>query len=192
MANEEIRDQLVTMLAAGHETTAHQLSWAVERLQSPPGRADRLVAEADAGDGHDYRDATIREVQRTRPVIFFAGRHTMRALRAGRYLLPEGVLIASAAAMTHFDPRLFEQPDRFDPDRFLDRRPDTYAWIPFGGGIRRCIGATFAHMEMDVVLRTLLRQVTIVPTERPGEGWAFRGVALAPARGGRAVIRRRR
>jgi cytochrome P450 len=189
--NEEIRDQLVTMLAAGHETTAHQLSWAVERLSRHPAALARLVAEVDAGNGHEYRDATIREVQRTRPVIFFAGRHTMRPYELAGYLLPEGVLIASAAAMTHFDPRLFDAPDRFDPDRFLDRRPDTYAWIPFGGGIRRCIGATFAHMEMDVVLRVLLERVALVPTDAPGEGWAFRGVALAPARGGRVVIRRR-
>ena len=192
MTNAEIRDQLVTMLAAGHETTAHQLSWAVERLRRHPVALAKLVAEVDAGDGHAYRDATIREVQRTRPVIFFAGRHTMQPYELAGWLLPEGVLIASAAAMTHFDPRLFDAPDRFDPDRFVDRRPDTYAWIPFGGGIRRCIGATFAHMEMDVVLRTLLQRVTLVPTERPGEGWAFRGVALAPARGGLAVIRHRR
>jgi cytochrome P450 family 138 len=190
MSNEEIRDQLVTMLAAGHETTAHQLSWAVERLRRHPVALERLVAEVDAG-GHDYRDATIREVQRTRPVIFFAGRHTMQPYELAGYLLPEGVLIASAAAMTHFDPRLFDAPDRFDPGRFVDRRPDTYAWIPFGGGIRRCIGATFAHMEMDVVLRVLLERVALVPTEQPGEGWTFRGVALAPARGGRVAIRRR-
>jgi cytochrome P450 family 138 len=190
MGDEEIRDQLVTMLAAGHETTAHQLSWAVERLSRHPVALARLVEEVDAG-GRAYRDATIREVQRTRPVIFFAGRHTMQPYVLAGYELPEGVLIASAAAMTHFDPRLFDAPDRFDPGRFLDRRPDTYAWIPFGGGIRRCIGATFAHMEMDVVLRALLERVELVPTERPGEGWAFRGVAMAPARGGRVVIRRR-
>jgi cytochrome P450 len=157
MANAEIRDQLVTMLAAGHETTAHQLSWAVERLSRHPAALARLVEEVDAG-GRAYRDATIREVQRARPVIFFAGRHTMQPYRLGRHLLPEGVLIAAAASMTHFDPRLFDEPDRFRPERFLDRLPDTYSWIPFGGGIRRCIGATFAHMEMDVVLRALRRR----------------------------------
>jgi cytochrome P450 len=180
----------VTMLAAGHETTAHQLSWAVERLSRHPVALARLVEEVDAG-GRAYREATIREVQRTRPVIFFAGRHTMQPYELAGHLLPEGVLIASAAAMTHFDPRLFDEPDRFRPERFLDKRPDTYAWIPFGGGIRRCIGATFAHMEMDVVLRVLLERVAIAPTDAPGEGWAFRGVAMAPARGGRAVVRRR-
>jgi cytochrome P450 len=192
MTNEEIRDQLVTMLAAGHETTAHQLSWAVERLTRHPEALGRLVAEIDAGESKRYRDATIREVQRTRPVIFFAGRVTMRPYDLAGYRLPRGVLIAQAAAMTHFDPTLFEDPHRFNPDRFVDKLPDTYAWIPFGGGVRRCIGATFAHMEMEVVLRTLLERVTLEPTTKPDERWKFRGVAQAPREGGRVVVHRRR
>lgn len=190
MADDEIRDQLVTMLAAGHETTAHQLAWAVERLSRHPEVLERLVAEADAG-GRALRDATIRELQRTRPVILFASRYTMEPYELGGYELPRGVYIASAAALTHFDPRLFERPDRFDPDRFLRARPDTYAWIPFGGGVRRCIGATFAHMEMDVVLRVLLEHVAIAASTAPDERWRFRGVAVAPERGGMAVVRRR-
>jgi cytochrome P450 len=190
MEDEEIRDQLVTMLAAGHETTAHQLSWAVERLSRHPEVLARLVEEADAG-GRALRDATIRELQRTRPVIAFASRYTMEPYALGHYLLPRGVYIASAAALTHFDPELFPRPDRFDPDRFLDVRPDTYAWIPFGGGVRRCIGATFAHMELDVVLRVLLERVAIAASTEPDERWAFRGVAIAPHRGGIAVVRRR-
>jgi cytochrome P450 len=192
MTDEEIRDQLITMLAAGHETTAHQLSWAVERLTRHPDALARLVEEVDAGDGTTYRDAVIRECQRTRPVIFFAGRHTMAPYELGDYRLPKGVQLALAAAMTHFDPALFEAPDAFRPERFTDKLPDTYTWIPFGGGVRRCIGATFAHMEMDVVLRTLLEQVTLEPTSAPDETWAFRGVAMAPAEGGRVTIRRRR
>ncbi len=191
MTNEEIRDQLVTMLAAGHETTAHQLSWAVERLSRNPEPLARLVAEIDAGDGKSYRDATIREVQRVRPVIFFAGRVSMRPYEIGGYTLPRGVLIAQAAALTHFDPTLFEDPNRFMPERFVDRLPDTYSWIPFGGGVRRCIGATFAHMEMDIVLRTLLERITIEPTTKPAERWKFRGVATAPRDGGRVVLHRR-
>jgi cytochrome P450 len=191
MENAEIRDQLVTMLAAGHETTAHQLSWAVERLARNPEPLARLVAEIDHGEGKAYRDATIREVQRVRPVIFFAGRVTMREYELGGYTLPRGVLIAQAAALTHFDPELFDQPHRFMPERFVDKLPDTYAWIPFGGGVRRCIGATFAHMEMDVVLRTLLERFTIEPTTAPDERWKFRGVATAPRNGGRVVFRRR-
>ncbi|MFA9270317.1 MAG: cytochrome P450 [Baekduiaceae bacterium] len=190
MANDEIRDQLVTMMAAGHETTAHQLSWAVERLRRHPDVLARLVEEADEG-GKTLREATIREVQRTRPVIFFAGRYCMEPYELGGYVLPKGTRVGLAAALTHFDPELFEDAGRFDPDRFLDRLPDTYSWIPFGGGMRRCIGATFAHMEMDVVLRVLLQHVTFAPTDDPDEGWRFRGVAMAPNRGGRAVVTRR-
>lgn len=124
-----------------------------------------------------------------RPVIFFAGRYVMAPYGLGGYRLPRGTRIGLAAALTHFDPALFAHPDRFDPDRFLDQLPDTYSWIPFGGGVRRCIGATFAHMEMDVVLRTLLREVTFARPTIP-EGWRFRGVAMAPARGSRAIVTR--
>src|SRR5690349_25089221 len=99
--------------------------------------------------------------------------------------------ILIAACLTHFDPKLFPHPDRFDPDRFVGTLPDTYAWIPFGGGVRRCIGATFAHMEMDVVLRVLLERVELLPTDAPDEPWRFRGVAWTPAAGGVAVVRRR-
>jgi cytochrome P450 len=190
MTNPELRDQLVTMLAAGHETTAHTLSWAVERLRRNPALLARLVEEADAG-GRALRDATIREVQRMRPVIAFAGRHTIRPFEVGGYRIPPGVLIGLSAGLTHYDPALFPQPDRFDPDRFLDALPDTYSWIPFGGGIRRCIGATFAHMEIDVVLRVLLQRVELLPTNAPDEAWTFRGVAWSPADGGRAIVRRR-
>ncbi len=190
MENAEIRDQLVTTLAAGHETTAHQLSWAVERLSRTPHALARLVDEVDAG-GREYRDATLRELQRARPVIPAAGRYTMEPYELGEHLLPQGVHVACAAALTHFDPELFPRPDAFEPERFLDARPDTYSWIPFGGGLRRCIGATFAHMEMDVVLRTLLERVELQPTTAPDERWAFRGVAIAPAQGGVVTLRRR-
>jgi cytochrome P450 len=190
MTNAEIRDQLVTMLAAGHETTAHTLSWAVERLSRHPEALARLVEEVDAG-GKAYRDATIREVQRMRPVIAFAGRHTIKPFEVGGYRLPPRVLIGLSAGLTHYDPELFPNPDRFDPDRFLDTVPGTYSWIPFGGGIRRCIGATFAHMELDVVLRVMLERVELLPTTAPDEPWKFKGVAWSPAGGGRAVVRRR-
>jgi cytochrome P450 len=190
MTNPELRDQLVTMLAAGHETTAHTLSWAVERLRRHPQVLARLVEEADAG-GSELREATILEVQRMRPVIAFAGRHTMQPFEVGGYRLPPGILIGLSAGLTHFDPNLFPYPDRFDPDRFVGVRPGTYSWIPFGGGIRRCIGASFAHMELDVVLRVLLSRVELAPTDARPERWAFKGVAWSPAEGGRAVIRHR-
>jgi cytochrome P450 family 138 len=190
MTNAEIRDELVTMIAAGHETTAHTISWAIERLRRHPELLERLVAEADAG-GVTLREATIREVQRTRPVISFAGRGVRQPFQLGGYRLPVGTRVLLAACLTHYDPALFPHPERFDPDRFYNVVPDTYSWIPFGGGRRRCIGATFAHMELDVVLRTILERVTLHPTEAPAEGWKFRGVAWAPADGGKALITRR-
>jgi cytochrome P450 len=191
MNNPEIRDQLVTMLAAGHETTAHTLSWAVERLRRHPDVLEQLVAEVDDGSGKAFREATIREVQRVRPVIAFAGRHTMQPFELGGYRIPRGVLIGLSASLTHLDPDLFPDPHRFHPQRFVDVTPGTYSWIPFGGGIRRCIGATFAHMELDVVLRVLLERLELVPTTAPPEPWRFKGVAWSPAAGGRAVVRRR-
>jgi cytochrome P450 family 138 len=190
MTNPEIRDQLVTMLAAGHETTAHTLSWAVERLRRHPDVLARLVAEVDEG-GRAFREATIREVQRLRPVIAFSGRFTIQPFEVGGYRIPPGILIGLSASLTHLDPALFADPHRFDPQRFLDVTPGTYSWIPFGGGIRRCIGATFAHMELDVVLRVLLERLELVPTTAPAEPWRFKGVAWSPACGGRAVVRRR-
>ena len=187
MTDAEIRDELVTMLVAGHETTANTLAWAVERLRRHPELLERLVAEVDAG-GKALREATIREVQRTRPVIAFAGRLTREPFTLGGYRLPVDTRLLLAACLTHYDPALFPHPERFDPDRFLDTVPDTYAWIPFGGGIRRCIGATFAHMEMDVVLRVLLDRVRLLPTDAPGEPWAFRGIVWAPGGGGRIAV----
>ncbi len=190
MSNPEIRDELVTMLAAGHETTATTLAWAVERLRRHPAVLRRLVDEVDAG-GNALRDATIREVQRARPVVAFAGRATREPFELDGHSLPVGTRILLAASLTHYDPRLFPHPDRFDPDRFIAKLPDTYSWIPFGGGVRRCIGATFAHMELDVVLRTLLAHVELGTTDEPDESWRFRGVTWAPGSGGRAVVRRR-
>jgi cytochrome P450 family 138 len=190
MSDAEIRDELVTMLIAGHETTSHTLAWAVERIRRHPDVLRRLVEEVDEG-GKALREATIREVQRSRPVIAFAGRVVRKPFALGGYQLPLGTRLLLAACLTHYDPNLFPHPERFEPDRFLDKLPDTYSWIPFGGGIRRCIGATFAHMEMDVVLRVLLERVELLPTTAAGERWAFRGVVWAPAGGGKAVVRER-
>ena len=185
MTDAEIRDQLLTLLTAGHETTAATLAWAVERLRRHPHVAERLADTADK----PYRDAFIREVQRQRPVIAFSARSTLAPYALGDYVLPARTRIALGASLTHFDPDLFPRPDVFDPERFVDRKPDTYAWIPFGGGVRRCIGAAFAHMEMDVVLRTLLERRRIVPNPgAPPAGWQFRGVASTPSDGGAAVF----
>lgn len=191
MSRSAIGDELLTLLAAGHETTATSLAWGVERLRRHPAVLDRLVEEAD-GDGSDLRLATINEIQRTRPVITQTDRYVaVDGFELGEWRIPRGHRIVQMATLMHFDPRFFERPDQFMPDRFIERSPDTYTWIPFGGGTRRCVGAAFAKMEMDIVLRTMLREVELEPTTAPDERWRPRGVAFAPARGGRAVVRRR-
>jgi cytochrome P450 family 138 len=187
----EIADQLLTLLAAGHETTATTLAWAVERLRRHPDVLRALVEEVDAG-GSELREAAILEVQRTRPVIDMVGRQVRAdTFHLGRWTLPKGQAVLASIVLLHENEAVFPNAKAFDPSRFLDARPDLYQWIPFGGGTRRCLGAAFATMEMNVVLRTMLRDVTLVPTDEPGERWHSRGVANAPARGGRAVVHRR-
>ena len=191
MSREEISDQLLTLLTAGHETTATTLAWAVERLRRHPAVLRRLADEADAGESR-LREATILEVQRVRPVIDGTVRKVRApGLRLGRWTLPEGQIVLVSIYLLHRDEALFPNAPGFDPDRFVGTRPDTYQWIPFGGGVRRCIGAAFAHMEMNVVLHTMLRDFTLEPTSQRGERWHSRGVAYCPAKGGRAVVRRR-
>jgi cytochrome P450 len=191
MSRDEIADQLLTLLTAGHETTATTLAWAVERLRRHPAVLRRLADEADAG-GSDLREATILEVQRVRPVIDRTARQVRApSMRLGRWTLPKGQVVLVSIYLIHTDEALFPNARSFDPDRFAGSRPDTHQWIPFGGGVRRCIGAAFAHMEMNVVLRTLLRDFTLAPASERGERWHSRGIAWCPAKGGRAVVRRR-
>jgi cytochrome P450 family 138 len=191
MSHSEIADQLLTLLTAGHETTATTLAWAVERLRRHPAVLRDLVAEVDAG-GDALRAATIAETQRVRPVIDLVGRRvTADTFELGPWELPKGTRVLVAITLMHDDESLFPDPRAFDPYRFLDAKPDLYQWIPFGGGTRRCLGAAFANMEMNVVLRTLLRDFMLTPTAERDERWHSRGVANAPANGGRAVVRRR-
>jgi cytochrome P450 len=191
MSRSEIGDELLTLLAAGHETTASTLAWAFERISRHPKVLDRLVAEV-AGDDNSYRQATIFEIQRNRTVIDFAGRHVaVPTYELGEWRLPQGYSILVSLLQLHRDPNVYPDPERFDPQRFLDEKPNTYSWVPFGGGTRRCVGAAFANMEMDVVLRTVLRHFTIRTTSAPGEKWHHRGVAFTPKKGGRVVVYRR-
>ena len=186
-----VADELLTLLLAGHETTASALAWTVERLRRHPKLLRRLEREAD-GDSSALRAATILEVHRTRPVITATGRVAVAPFELGEWRLPPGTRVVTEASVIQRDERFNENAAAFDPDRYLERKPDTYAWIPFGGGVRRCLGAAFAQLEMDVVLRTLLRHFELAPTDAPGERESFRGVAFAPADGGLAVVRRRR
>lgn len=194
MSHKEIGDELLALLAAGHETTASTLAWAFERISRHPELLTNLVEEADGASagGNELRLATILEVQRARTVIDFAGRHVYpETYQLGEWAIPRGYSIIVGIAQIHDNPDVFPDPKRFDPQRFIGTKPAALSWIPFGGGTRRCVGAAFANMEMDVVLRTVLRHFTIEITDAPDEPWHCRGVAFTPKDGGRIVVRRR-
>jgi cytochrome P450 len=191
ISDDHVSDELLTLIAAGHETTATTLAWAVERLRRHPRLLTRLTEEVDAG-GSELLQATVFEVQRTRPVINVTLRTTKQRMRLGQWVLPEGHSIMVSIGLAHAAERNYVEAMKFDPDRFVGNSPDTYTWVPFGGGIRRCIGAAFANMEMLVTLRVLLREFEFGTTYAAGEPARSRGVAIAPARGGRAVVYRRR
>lgn len=191
MTRQEIGDELLTLLAAGHETTAATLAWAFERITRHPQVLAKLVEEAQTDD-NEYRQATILEVQRNRTIIDFAGRHVYSpTFELGEWVIPQGHTVLTSILLMHERADEFPAPERFDPQRFLGTRPSTFAWIPFGGGTRRCVGAVFANVEMDVVLRTVLRDFVIETTTAPGEKWHSRGVAFTPKHGGRMVVHRR-
>lgn len=191
MSHSDVADELLTLLAAGHETTATSLAWAVERLRRHPQVLARLVAEVDAG-GNRLLQATIQEVQRTRPVIEGVGRQVIApSLSLGQWVIPRGSTVLVSVTLAHLNESKYPGASTFNPDRFLEGAPDNYAWVPFGGGTRRCIGAAFANMEMNVVLRTVLREFRITDTTAPAERRHNRGVAFAPSKGGLAVVHRR-
>jgi cytochrome P450 len=188
--DRHIADELLTMVSAGHETTASALAWAVERLRRHPRLLSRLTEEVDAG-GSELRQATIWEVQRTRPVIDGALRCTKERIRLGDWVIPQNTTVLVYNGLSHASEESFLDAASFNPDRFVGAVPKPFAWIPYGGGVNRCIGAAFAHMEMDVTLRTLLREFRFAPSDVPGERPHNRGVAFSPRRGGRAVVYRR-
>jgi cytochrome P450 len=193
MTNEELRDELMTLLVAGHETTASTLAWAFERLSGHRDVLARLVAELDAGEADDYLVATIQETLRRRPVLPNAApRLVMRPLEVGGWTYPAGVCLVPATYLIHHDPELYPDPYAFRPERFLDCEPGTYTWIPFGGGRRRCIGASFAMLEMRIVLSHVLRARELVPSADGVELARRRNITIRPAGGARAVLEQRR
>jgi cytochrome P450 len=192
MSHSDIGDELFTLLVAGHETTATSLSWAVERLRRHPEVSTRLAAEVDAGESA-LLQATVHEVLRTRPIIDAVSREVIaQSISLGPWVIPRGHIVTVNIGLAHQNSTVYPDAAVFNPDRFLGNSPDMYAWLPFGGGTRRCPGAAFANMEMMVVLRTILREFTLVPTDAPDEVRKSRGVVFAPARGGRVEVHRRR
>ncbi len=185
-----IADELLTLVGAGHETTANQLSWIMERLCRHPEIMARVVDEVDAG-GFALRQATIYEAQRVRPSIEASLRRAKTRIRLGEWVLPEGAHVFVNFQLAHESEENFSDAMSFNPDRFLNTNPKPFRWMPFGGGVNRCPGASFANMEMDVALRTLLREFRFEPTDARGERRYYRGVAVSPARGGRVTVHRR-
>jgi cytochrome P450 family 135 len=219
MTDGELRDELVTLLLAGHETTATSVAWAIERLVRHPEKLKRLQAEIDAmardeggtddaggadgaGDGagrsggDEYMTAVVNETLRVRPVVPLVARMLTQDLRVGAYTLPAGTRVTPSIYLTNRNPRVYEKPAEFMPERFLGKGPETFSWIPFGGGIRRCIGASFAQLEMKLMLRTMLSELE--PTLPAGRMWRRgewnrrRAITLVPAAGTRVVWERRR
>lgn len=187
MSEQEIRDELLTLLVAGHETTATTLAWAFERLTREPRVLGRLTAEVE-GDDDAYLTATIQETLRTRPVLPNAApRLVAKPIEVGDWTYPVGCCLVANGYLIHHDPEIYPDPNSFRPERFLDEPPGTYTWIPFGGGRRRCLGASFAMLEMKIVLREALQTLEL----HPGEGAEVarrRNITVRPSSGGRAVL----
>jgi len=192
MSDQEIRDELMTALIAGHETTASQLAWAFSLLARNQPAVHKLREERQAGSGDAYLTATLNEVQRLWPVVPNAEpRLTMQPVTVGGHTYPAGVNLLPAAVLLHHDPDIYPDPYAFKPERFLDSRPGTYTWIAFGGGSRRCLGAAFATQEMKLLLQAAIERFEIEPGQAKPEYAKRRSITISPSSGGRVILRTR-
>jgi cytochrome P450 len=187
MSDVELRDELVTLLVAGHETTATALSWALERLVRHPAKLARLRDEVLAGEDA-YLDAVVKETLRLRPVLPLVVRMLTEPVEIGGYLLPEGTRVAPCIYLVHRREDVYAEPHAFRPERFIEQPAGTYTWIPFGGGIRRCLGASFALFEMSQVLSAVVERLEIKAAQPESERVRRRQITLAPGRGGEVVV----
>ncbi len=188
MEATEIRDELMTALVAGHETTASQLAWGFERLAREPVACARLTRELQDG-GEEYLTATIHEIMRCKPVLPNAEpRLVKEPIQIGPVTYPPGVVLLANAYLVHHDPAIYPDPYAFAPERFLGQAPGTYTWIAFGGGRRRCLGASFALQEMKIVLREVLTRCELAPASTSPERTRRRSITISPALGGRVVL----
>jgi cytochrome P450 family 135 len=185
MSDEDLRDELMTILLAGHETTTTALAWAFERLLRHPGVYERLRND------DDWADAVISETLRLRPPIPIVARAVTQDFQLDGYTIPAGETLAPCIWLTHRREEAYPEPYTFKPERFLDKGPETYTWLPFGGGTRRCAGAAFAQLEMNVVMKTIARTVEMEPALPGPERVGRRAIVLAPRHGSRVVVRPR-
>ena len=189
MTDQELRDELMTLLVAGHETTATTLAWAFDLLLRHPAELERLSAEIEAGEGTDYLDAVIKETLRIRPVVPGVVRVLTAPVQLNGFELPAGTRVAPNIYLTHRRPDVYPEPERFRPERFLgDDGPDTYSWIPFGGGIRRCLGASFALYELKIVIPAILRGVQLRAAGTEPERIRRRAITFVPEHDAQVVV----
>ena len=188
MSDVELRDELMTLLVAGHETTASALAWGIERIVRSPHVGERL-AEAAASDDDAYVLATIQEALRRRPVIPNAApRLVKKPVTVGGWDYPPDVMLVASAYLVQHDPEIYPDPYEFRPERFLDEGPGTYTWIPFGGGRRRCLGASFAQLEMKLVLKAVFSQAAVRPVQAGMETPRRRAITISPRAGATIVL----
>ncbi len=192
LSDEEIRAELLTLVLAGHETTANSVAWAWERLLRTPAAHERLLDTVRSEDGGaETIEATIVEAMRARPVVPIVGRRVKLPWRLGEYSVRENTPVLISILLLHHREDLYPQPFEFQPERWLDRKPGTYEWIPFGGGIRRCLGATLAMAEQRVVLEATARRLDLEADDPSPEIALHRNVTMIPARGARVIVRAR-
>jgi cytochrome P450 len=185
LTDRELRDELVTLLVAGHETTATGLAWAFERMVRHPGGLEQLAAD----DAREYADAVVQETLRLRPPIPIVARRVVNEpYQLGEREIPVGTMVAPCIYLVHRRADLYPNPYAFRPERFLEQPPETYSWLPFGGGMRRCIGASFAVLEMSTILRTVARAMRLSPAGDGPELITRRAIVFAPSRGGEVVV----
>ncbi|MDX6687580.1 MAG: cytochrome family [Baekduia sp.] len=187
MDDVELRDELVTLLVAGHETTATALAWALERLTHAPGTLERLTEETRAGD-EEYLDAVIRETLRLRPVVPFVGRRLTQPQTIGGWDLPAGAKVSPSIHLVHRREDLYPEPAAFRPERWLGVRTNPYTFLPFGGGVRRCLGASFAETEMRAVLSAIVSTLRVTAARPASERVGRRVITLVPARGAEIIV----
>ncbi len=187
LSDEEIRDELVTLIVAGSETTATALAWSFDLILHRPGARQRIVAEAEIGE-YEYTDAAVKEALRLRPPVIAAGRVTAKTVDLGPWRIPEGIRIWTPMSLIQRDPDVYEHPNEFRPERFIESKPPAYMWIPFGGGVRRCLGAPFALLEMRTVLQTVLSRLKLTPVSETVERTRAEGAIIVPAGGVRVRV----
>jgi cytochrome P450 len=190
LSDEELRDQLLTLLAAGNESTAVALAWALERLSRTPAALERLVAELDEGR-EEYLNAVVKETLRMRAPVLDAIRTATEEIEIGGYRIPQGTMVIAAFTVTHHYADIWGDPLAFRPERFLEGRIEPYSHTPFGGGVRRCIGASLGELEMRVVLKEMLAKFELSAAPGPEERIQLVGLTLVPARGARVILRSR-